>query len=160
LVTRIPGYDIKRNKLLPGEDRFFVADHSFIRQFAQNADTGDPETLGYVIQNIIAQELKRRGYAVYHGIYENESIDFVGVREENAGAVCLQVLRSVLHTVQGTDQTDRSDGTVAAKTAALLRLPPGKKIGITIPAAVENPREGITYKTLPQFLLTNDLTNE
>lgn len=88
IVYKISRYDIKEKEHLKTGDKYYVCD-LVLRKYL----LGDVKDLGSVLENIIFLELKRRGYEIYIGKYNDKQIDFVIKNQD--GIKYIQVALSV-----------------------------------------------------------------
>ena len=65
---RVRRYDIKGNKYLVSQDKYYISDHSF--------------RTAILLENIVAIELLRRGYEIYIGTLYNKEVDFVAMKKD------------------------------------------------------------------------------
>ena len=77
LISRVKRYDIKGKALLRGSEKVYVTDIGLREALLEtNASRVD-----LVLENLVFNELRRRGYAVHVGKMGSREIDFVAERE-------------------------------------------------------------------------------
>ena len=88
IIYKISRYDIKGKEYLKTGDKYYVCDLGL-----RNYLLGGVKDYGSILENIIFLELKRRGYKIYIGKYDDEEVDFV--IKNNDGIKYIQVALSV-----------------------------------------------------------------
>lgn len=88
IIYKISRYDIKGKEYLKTGDKYYVCDLGL-----RNYLLGGVKDYGSILENIIFLELKRRGYEIYIGKYDDEGVDFV--IKNNDGIKYIQVALSV-----------------------------------------------------------------
>jgi uncharacterized protein len=73
IIFRTPRYDIKGREILKTYEKYFVGDHSLI--YALMGYRG--RMISGLLENIVSHELRRRGYKVFVGKFDDKEIDFV-----------------------------------------------------------------------------------
>lgn len=87
VIRRAGRYDIKGKRLLESNDKYYLADHSL--QYAVR-DMRTTNMSG-VLENIVHNDLVRRGYKVYVGKIGTREIDFVAEKINGSKRVYIQV---------------------------------------------------------------------
>lgn len=88
IIYKISRYDIKGKEYLKTGDKYYVCDLGL-----RNYLLGLVKDYGSILENIIFLELKRRGYEIYIGKYDDDEVDFV--IKNNDGIKYIQVALSV-----------------------------------------------------------------
>lgn len=88
IVYKISRYDIKGKDYLKTGDKYYVCDLGL-----RNYLLGEVRDYGSILENIIFLELKRRGYDIYVGKYDDKEVDFVVKNKD--GIKYIQVALSV-----------------------------------------------------------------
>lgn len=88
IIYKVSRYDIKGKEYLKTGDKYYVCDLGL-----RNYLFGEVRDSGSILENVIFLELKRRGYEIYVGKWEDKEVDFVIKNEE--GIKYVQVSLSV-----------------------------------------------------------------
>lgn len=96
-VNKVRRYDIKGKEYLKSLEKYYVTDLG-LRNYLLGSRNMDR---GHILENIVYLELKRRGYEIYVGKFDDQEIDFV-VKNQN-DVFYLQVAE----TIKSQDTLDR-----------------------------------------------------
>ncbi|MDR0516199.1 MAG: ATP-binding protein [Fibromonadaceae bacterium] len=77
VIKKIQRFDIKGKEILKTQEKYFVSDHSIVYSIMGYKD----RFISGVLENVLMQEMERRGYRVFVGKLNNAEIDFVGEKQ-------------------------------------------------------------------------------
>ena len=77
VVKKVQRFDIKGKEILKTQEKYFVGDHSIVYSIMGYKD----RFISGVLENVVMQEMERRGYKVFVGKLNNAEIDFVGEKQ-------------------------------------------------------------------------------
>jgi predicted AAA+ superfamily ATPase len=148
IIKRVRLLNLTNYKPLNMNSRYYAGDHALVYAVS---GSGNPRLYG-ILENILVNELERRGYEIYRGKYGKAVIEFVAAKEKKA------------LFIQTTDITKDDDKTIRDKLTALINVPSPPddifklKFFIFFDAApeLESGEGEIKRLSLPDFLLRKD----
>ena len=141
LITRVQRYDIKGRELLKTQEQYYLADSGL-----QHAVFGYRDRhISGILENIVYNELVRRGYTVYIGKLETREVDFIA--EQPHHKLYMQVAFKL-----------ESEETVQREFAPLLAIRDSyPKFVVTMDSHFQDTIEGVRHIGLYQFLTDEHL---
>lgn len=95
-VFKVPRFDVRGKRLLEIHEKYYLGDVS-LRHALLGYREGD---ISGVLENIVFLELKRRGYQVYIGKFDNREIDFIAEKENRKIYIQVAYLLESRQTVE------------------------------------------------------------
>ena len=142
ILHRISRFDIKGKEILKTQEKFFVADTALLYAVMGYKD----RIISGVLENIVMLELKRRGYSVFVGKFNQLEIDFVAQKENNTLYVQVAYLLA-------------EQSTVEREFKPLLQIKNSyPKYVITMDKTWKGNIDGIKHMHIADFLLMDKLT--
>ena len=139
LLYKASRYDIKGKQYLKTIDKYYVSDFG-LRYFILGRKIGDR---GYILENVIYLELKRRGYDVYVGKMDDLEVDFVAIKD--TGKIYVQVCETL---------KDNTNNTLQRELNSLRKINDNyEKIILTLDKMPTSNEEGIIVKNTLDWLL-------
>jgi predicted AAA+ superfamily ATPase len=137
-IEKVRRYDIKGKRLLDLREKYYAADISLIHALLGY----DDQRLPGLMETVIYGELRRRGYEVFTGQYDDREIDFVCLK--GGEKIYIQAV-SMIHNDQRV--IDREFGN-------LLKIPDQyPKYVVSLDERWTSTVEGVRHQYLPDFLL-------
>ncbi|MDR1047273.1 MAG: ATP-binding protein [Treponema sp.] len=141
VIEKARRWDIRGKKLLNIREKYYSADVSFIHALLGY----DDRRLPGVLENIVYSELRRRGYDVFVGQYDDREIDFVALRE--GGRIYVQV----------TYLVNNDPLIIEREFGNLLKIKDQyPKYVVSLDEHRRGSVEGVRHVYLPEFLLMED----
>ena len=141
IISKVSRYDIRGGKLLKTQEKYYLADSGI-----QHAIFGYRDRhISGILENIVYNELVRRGYRVYIGKLGTLEVDFIA--ENTQGKMYVQVAYKI-----------ESEETLEREFAPLLAIKDSyPKFVVTIDSHYQDTIKGIRHIGLQQFLTDNNL---
>jgi hypothetical protein len=141
LITKVQRYDIKGRELLKTQEKYYLADTGL-----QHAVFGYRDRhISGILENIVYNELVRRGYTVYIGKLDTREVDFIA--EQPHHKLYVQVAFKL-----------ESEETVQREFAPLLAIRDSyPKFVVTMDSHFQDTIEGVRHIGLYQFLTDEHL---
>lgn len=140
VIEEASRYNIAGKELLKLNNKFYLADHSFMyvrKGYSFNY-------INAVLENIVYNELVKRGYSVSVGQINNKEVDFVA--ENETGKIYVQVS----YTIANAETFARE---LEPLTLIADNYP---KYIVTMDELASGNKDGILYEYLPNFLLKKE----
>lgn len=140
ILYQTPRYDIKGKEILKTQEKFFLSDVGLLYATMGFRD----RNISGVLENIVFLELKRRGYTVFVGKYDDKEIDFIGERQGEK--IYVQVAYKI-----------ESEKTAMREFSTLLKIRDQyPKFVVTMDDFWKEAVEGIKHYHISEFLLNSD----
>lgn len=137
VIKKISRFDIKGKEILKTQEKYFVADHSLVYSIMGYKD----RFIAGILENVVMQEMERRGYKVYVGKLDNAEVDFVG--EKRNRKIYLQVCYQL-----------NSEETIKREFSPLKLIKDNHpKFIVSMDSFFKDNIDGISYKFIGDFLL-------
>lgn len=141
ILYRVPRYDIRGKEILKTQEKFYVSDVSLIYATMGNRD----RMISGILENIVFLELKRRGYKVYIGKFDQNEIDFIA---EKQGA---KLYVQVAYKLENESTIQREFGNLLAINDQY------PKYVVTMDEFWKDSIDGVKHLYITDFLLTEAL---
>lgn len=135
LVHGVPRYNIKGKELMKTNEKYFINDLGIRHLYFDNE-----KDIGQALENIVYLELRRRGYEIYVGKFDDREVDFIVVDGESTKYIQVTYLLA-------------EDSTIEREFSVLEAIEDNfPKIVISMDK-VNRSRNGIVHKNIIDFLL-------
>lgn len=140
IIYRVPRYDLRGKEVLQTNEKYFIGDQGLKYAVMGYKD----RDISGILENIVFLELKRRGYQVYVGKFNDKEIDFVAEKKEQR--IYVQVAYKL-----------SEEATIEREFGALLGVRDHyPKYVVTMEDFWQDNIEGIKHKNLAEFLLMDE----
>ncbi len=135
LVHGVPRYNIKGKELMKTNEKYFINDLGIRNLYFDNE-----KDIGQALENIVYLELRRRGYEIYVGKYDDKEVDFIAVDGDTMKYIQVAYLLA-------------EESTIEREFSVLDAIEDNfPKIVISMDR-VNRSRNGIEHKNIIEFLL-------
>lgn len=139
IIDVIQRYDIKGKEILKTNEKYFVGDQSIIYAAMGYKD----RLISGVLENIVMLELKRKGYKVFTGKWDDREVDFVAEKKETK--IYVQVAYKL-----------ESQATIDREFNPLLEIKDNyPKFVVTMDEFWRDNIEGVKHIHIADFLMTD-----
>ncbi|MBE6489613.1 MAG: ATP-binding protein [Methanobrevibacter sp.] len=132
--------DILGKKILKTEEKYYLTDQGFHHALVDNNNNW----LGRILENVVFNELVRRGYSVKIGKIRNKEIDFVCEKHDNKIYVQVAYILS-------------SSETIEREFSPLMDVPDKYDAYVLSMDEFDMSRDGIKHKNIIDFLLDDEI---
>lgn len=132
--------DILGKKILKTEEKYYLTDQGFHHALVDN----NKNWLGRILENVVFNELVRRGYSVKIGKIRNKEIDFVCERHDRKLYVQVAYLLSLPETIE-------------REFSPLMDVPDKYDAYVLSMDEFEMSQDGIKHKNIIDFLLDDEI---
>lgn len=137
LIYGVPRYNIKGKELMKTNEKYFINDLGVRHLYFDNE-----KDIGQALENIVYLELRRRGYEVYAGKYDDREVDFIAIDADEKTYIQVTYLLAEASTIE-------------REFSVLEEIDDNyPKIVISMDR-VNRSRNGIIHKNIIDFLLEN-----
>jgi predicted AAA+ superfamily ATPase len=141
IIKRIPRYDLRGKEILKTQEKYYAGDHALPFALAGYRD----RLISGVLENMVLNDLERRGYRVFTGRLGETEIDFVGERRD--GKIYVQVAYTL-----------EAEHTIEREFKSLLKIKDQyPKYVISLDTFFRENYEGVRYMPIGEFLLSGNM---
>ncbi len=140
IIYRVPRYNLRGKEVLQTNEKYFIGDQGLKYAVMGYKD----RDISGILENIVFLELKRKGYQVYVGKFDDKEIDFVAEKKEKK--IYVQIAYKL-----------SEEATVKREFGALLGVRDHyPKYVVTMEDFWQDNIEGVKHKNLAEFLLMDE----
>lgn len=137
LIYGVPRYNIKGKELMKTNEKYFLNDLGIRHLYFDNE-----RDIGQVLENIVYLELRRRGYEIYVGKYDDKEVDFIAIEAD------VKIYIQVTYLLA-------EPSTIEREFSVLEEIDDNYTKMVISMDTVNRSRNGILHKNIIDFLLEN-----
>lgn len=135
LVHGVPRYNIKGKELMKTNEKYFINDLGIRDLYFDNE-----KDIGQALENVVYLELRRRGYEIYVGKFDDKEVDFIAVDGEKTQYIQVTYLLA-------------EESTIEREFSVLEAIKDNFPKMVISMDRVNRSRNGIEHKNIIDFLL-------